>query len=181
MRDHEQPTQAQAPARRPRGKYRTGPHVYERDRYWHGYQPGDRRTGRKPQRFTLDLRVGDVSRNQAFAAFLDRVRSDGSLTPRSNRAPTEATLDAIGEAWLGAPHGWKPRTKAGNELLSSAFVESMSVRGVVYPSEMTDDTLDAWLKALRDAKLSSATINRHLTADRPPRIDNLNVSYTLGA
>lgn len=77
--------------------------------------------------------------------------------------PEETPLVEAVDAWIAAPHGYTSRTKTSlkNRLLSTG--KWFALRGVKYASEITPETVDAWITE-RSSKVSRATVNRDLRA-----------------
>lgn len=113
---------------------------------WYAYVPGQRE---------ISLRTtNDAEAEQRFQALL---RSRPAR--RAGDTPAEASLAEIALAYLKAPHGWSKRTRKSATYRANAFVEAMENLGVMLPSKLTDDALDAWRRT-RMPEVSAGTINR---------------------
>ena len=103
----------------------------------------------------------DAEARERFRALLDG-RGAARKAPAEQ---TEATLSAIADAFLDAPHGWTPRTLDTMEARALAFVKWMDGHGVRYPSKLTDPKVDDWMHD-RQQRAARSTANRDLVVAR---------------
>ena len=130
------------------------------ERWWWVAVPG---AGRK----ALGLREEAAGYDEAHRVACERFAA-GALAPGAPGAPAEASLEGLVETYLTelGPR-WKPRTKAGYELLLLAFLDEMTEQqGVERASEVTSELWSAYV-AERQLEVENGTINRLIAVLRP--------------
>jgi integrase len=137
------------PPSRPRRRYQRGPHIYPRDGVYYA------RTDRHPKGVSLKTK-DPVEADRRFRALLANPRADVE-----HASPPELTLVAIAHKYLEEPLGYTRRTHDTKRTRLKAFGEWCKGRGVLLPSEITEDVLSRWLKD-RGAKVGRRTVNRDL-------------------
>lgn len=152
-------------AQRRQRRIRGALHVYPREMgsgatWWWVHVPGK---GRR----ALNLACADVSRDEAYRLACERFAA-GGLAARGAGAPAEATFREVIRAFTLEQSGrYKPRTWHSMKLRLAAAEEYLrETAKIVRPSQVTDETVAAWMNARTREGASNATVNRALIAMR---------------
>ena len=143
---------AAPPGTRPRA-YQKGPHLWHRGSVWWIRDGRSAWTTGERDRLAAERVLGE---------YLAGRRDRGA----AREAPREATLVSIVDAYLSAPWGWRPRTKASCAQRTLQWLVWCSGRGIALPSQTRGEDAQGWIAEQLAGGKKHATINRSLVIVR---------------